>query len=104
MSVLSTFQVWASVIVTHVALQITPEDDAALTVLAAITEWFTVGESEGIFDALKTKSPGNIIEFLFGSWVASIETICEMMDCEPADYIQQVSLQLQQTMVMESST
>lgn len=74
-------------------------NDAALAVLGAVTRWFTEGESDAVFDEVNEQDPSSVVAVLFGCWLASIETVCEVMDCEPIDYLRQVSLQLQRTMV-----
>lgn len=76
------------------------DNEAALAVLGAVSRWFLEGDqSDSVFDEVNKQDVSATIGCLFGCWVASIETISDMLDCEPIDYLQAVSLQLQRSMV-----
>ena len=72
----------------------TPEETAALSCLAALTQWFEPGGDEGALLHFAYERPEHVVEFLFGVLVATIVNCSEHMEIDPSEYVRIMALEI----------
>lgn len=71
---------------------LTPQEEAALACVSSLTQWFTGDETDTALAAMTTHDPGEVVNFLFGTLVATITIAAEVAEITPLEYVQALAL------------